>query len=158
MKKETIVRDFGEYTIPEAELYDLNEMKIQRCTGCWSCWVITPGKCVFKDLDRFYHSYISSERVTFFLRPQNGFVSVRFKMLMDRMCPLFLPYIQFENGGSWHMDRYESYPDITVYYDDNFTSEEERANFCDYVNWVFVQFKSKSITIMPLSEYTEVNV
>lgn len=26
-----------------------HEMKIKPCTGCWSCWTKTKGKCVFKD-------------------------------------------------------------------------------------------------------------
>ena len=156
MKKETVIREFGNYTIPDAELFDIADTAIHKCTGCWSCWVITPGHCVFKDLDRYYHAYVTSDRLTLFLKPECGFVSVKFKMLMDRMCPLFMPYIQFSDGGSWHMKRYERYPDISVYYEDNFSSDDERKNFCDYIRWVFVQFHSENITISPISDFTEV--
>lgn len=156
MKKEAVIREFGDYTIPDAELFDIADKNIHMCTGCWSCWVITPGRCVFKELDSYYHAYVTSEKLTFFLKPECGFVSVKFKMLMDRMCPLFMPYIQFADGGSWHMKRYERYPDIAVYYEDNFLWDDERKNFCDYVRWVFVQFHSENIKISPISEFMEV--
>ena len=156
MTKQTVIREFGSFSVSGAELFDLTSMEVRRCTGCWSCWMITPGKCVFKDLDSFYHAYVTSDNITFFLKPEKGFVSVGFKKLIDRMCPLFLPYCEFAHGGSWHTKRYERYPDVTVYYEDNFSSDEECSVFCDYVRWVFVQFHSDKVIVKPISEFTEV--
>lgn len=156
MARETVIREFGGYTVGDAEVIDISEMDIHMCTGCWSCWVSTPGRCVFTDLDRFYHAYITSDRLIFFIRAEKGFVSVRFKKLMDRMCPLFMPYIKFADGGSWHMKRYDSYPDVEVFYEGDFVSDEERNNFCEYVRWIFVQFHSENISVRPISEFAEV--
>ncbi len=33
----------------EVQTQTLRDMDIRYCTGCWGCWVKTPGKCVFPD-------------------------------------------------------------------------------------------------------------
>lgn len=150
--KTVLIRDHGDYTLPQAETFDLTQMDIHSCTGCWSCWWATPGRCVYKELDGFYRAYVNADKVVFVLRPEKGFVSLAFKSLLDRMCPLFLPYMEFRDGGSWHKKRYERYPDVHIYYEDIFESDDDRAIFCDYVRWVFVQFASQDTQVLPVSE------
>ncbi len=31
------------------DCFSLSKMDLQFCTGCWSCWWKTPGKCVIHD-------------------------------------------------------------------------------------------------------------
>ncbi|MEM1486024.1 flavodoxin family protein [Oscillospiraceae bacterium PP1C4] len=133
--------------------YNLSEMVINNCIGCWSCWWKTPGKCAFHDLDQFYHDYITADKVVFLCKPSNNFVSGKLKTLFDRMIPLFLPYISFTTGESMHFKRYDKYPDIEFYFEDNFSTEDDKAIFENYVHRVFYQFYSENITIKPINEF-----
>lgn len=79
-------------------ILDLKETVINKCCGCWSCWLKTPGRCVNKELDTFYYEYIHADEAIFLVRLKQGFVSSKVKALFERMCPLYLPYIAM--GGS----------------------------------------------------------
>lgn len=95
----------------ELELFKLREMDIKYCTGCWNCWVKTPGICVHKDqMPDILRSVINSE-LTIFLSPMvMGFVSKYIKKASDRMIPLVHPYIGVFNNECHHFKRYEHYP------------------------------------------------
>ena len=44
---------------------DLRSLDIKFCTGCWSCWWATPGKCVFKDdMLQIYPEMVAASRTT----------------------------------------------------------------------------------------------
>lgn len=139
---------------PATHTLDLTTMNVKDCTGCWSCWWKTPGRCIHNDLDEFYHQYVTAERAIFFAKVTKGFVSGNLKTLFDRMIPLYLPYVTYTTGESMHVPRYDAYPDIEFYYEGRFETDAERAIFADYIDRVFYQFHSKSITVNPLSEYT----
>lgn len=134
-------------------VFDLPKTEVTHCTGCWSCWWKTPGKCVYKDLNKFYHEYITADRAIYFVKVKKGFVSGNLKSLFDRMIPLYLPYTTYKTGESMHVKRYDTYPDIEFYYDGEFETSEEREIFENYINRVFYQFYSKVITIKPTSEF-----
>ncbi|MGL5347254.1 MAG: hypothetical protein ACRDA3_07875 [Peptostreptococcaceae bacterium] len=136
-------------------LLDLSEQDPSECSGCWTCWWTTPGRCVFKDLDEFYRGYINSDKAIFFAKVSQGFVSGKLKTLFDRMIPLFMPYTSVSSGESMHLTRYDRYPDIEFYYDGKFISEEGRKVYEDYVYRVFYQFHSRNIVIKPISEYVK---
>jgi multimeric flavodoxin WrbA len=36
----------------ETELIHIRELNLEFCTGCYTCWVRTPGVCVHQDKDR----------------------------------------------------------------------------------------------------------
>lgn len=38
----------------EIELVHLNKYKINSCTGCFSCWMNIPGKCIYQEKDDFH--------------------------------------------------------------------------------------------------------
>ena len=107
---------------------------------------------MYRELDHFYSAYIAADQVICCVTPQEGFVSVQMKLLLDRLCPIFMPYLEYHDGGSWHKKRYEHYPDVRVYYVDNFEDEEARELFCDYMRWVFVQFYAKHVDVLPVAE------
>lgn len=132
---------------------DIQQTKINKCCGCWSCWLKTPGRCLSKELDEFYHHYITSERVIYLVKVRQGFVSSLLKTLFERMIPLYLPYVCIGHDGVRHRPRYEHYPEVVFYYEGNFDSERERQVFENYINRVFDQFYSKLIAIKPISEY-----
>jgi multimeric flavodoxin WrbA len=151
--KTVIIKECEDITIPCETTFDLMKMGIKDCTGCWTCWWKTPGRCIYKDLDEFYHQYITADKAIFFSKVTKGFVSGNLKTLFDRMIPLYLPYITYKTGESMHVPRYEKYPDIEFYYDGKFETEDSRQIFVDYINRVFYQFYSKNITIKPIEDF-----
>lgn len=150
--KTVVIKEYGT-TIGEAFALDLTQKNVKNCTGCWTCWWSTPGRCIHKDLDEFYHHYVTADRAVFFSKVTKGFVSSNLKSLFDRMIPLFLPYVSYATGESMHVKRYDKYPDIEFYYEGKFEDEDSRQIFVDYVNRVFYQFHSKNIAVRPIEEF-----
>lgn len=151
--KIVVINEGEQITIPNSVTFNLTQMNVKNCTGCWTCWWKTPGKCVFNDLNEFYHHYVTADKAIFFAKVKKGFVSGDLKTLFDRMIPLYLPYVTYKTGESMHVPRYEKYPDIEFYYDGEFQREESREIFENYINRVFYQFHSKNISIKPVEEF-----
>jgi multimeric flavodoxin WrbA len=86
----------------------LREMKAGYCTGCWSCWVKTPGECMFKDDSHTVCRAIINSDLTIFASPViMGYLSALLKKYMDKIIPLLLPYITEDQGEAHHAHRYE---------------------------------------------------
>ncbi len=151
--KTYVVREFGDFSVDDAECFDLATREIKNCIGCFNCWWKTPGVCGHKDIEDYYRGYVNADRVILFVSLENGFFSSRMKRLLDRTIPLFLPYTIFHDGGTWHSKRYPKYPDVTVYYEGTFADEEEKQIFYDYVKYVYTQFYAENIEIYPVSEF-----
>lgn len=151
--KTVVIKEIEGRKVEAAFTLDFRERKVKGCTGCWTCWWTTPGTCALKDLEDFYHEYITADWAIYFSKVSRGFVSSNLKTLFDRMLPLYLPYISYDTGESMHVKRYEKYPDIEFYYEGEFEDEDSRKIFVDYVNRVFYQFHNKNITIKPIEEF-----
>ena len=152
--KKVVINECEDIKILDVFTLDLNQKVVKNCIGCWSCWWKTPGRCIYKDLNEFYHQYVTADRAIYFAKVTKGFVSGYLKNLFDRMIPLYLPYMTYKTGESMHVPRYEGYPDIEFYYEDNFETPAGRQIFLDYINRVFYQFYSKIITIKTIEEFT----
>lgn len=153
--KTVVIRELGNYGVEAIYELDLTKNQIKDCSGCWSCWLKTPGRCINKDLDEFYTKYLEADKVIIYSKITKGFVSGNLKSLFDRMIPLFLPYVEVSTGEARHIPRYEKYPDIEFYYEDNFVTKDGRQIFEDYIYRTFDQFASKNITVKALEEYRE---
>jgi hypothetical protein len=151
--KTIVISECGEMHIPNSRSYDLNHLNVKDCIGCWTCWWKTPGRCLYDDLNGFYHDYITADKAIYFSRIHKGFISGRMKTLLDRMIPLYLPYTTYETGESMHVPRYEKYPDIEFYYEGKFDTPGARKIFEDYIGRVFYQFYSRLITVRPLESF-----
>ena len=110
--KRVVITECENIKISDVYTLDLTKNIINDCTGCWSCWWKTPGRCIHEDLNEFYHNYITADKALYFSVVIKGFVSGNLKTFFDRMIPLYLPYITYETGESMHVPRYERYPDI----------------------------------------------
>lgn len=151
--KTVIISECEGIMAPNDFTFNLNEMNVKNCTGCWTCWWKTPGRCVFKDLDEFYHHYVTADKAIYFSRVSKGFVSGNMKTLFDRMIPLYLPYMTYKTGESMHVPRYEKYPDIEFYYQGEFESDAGRQIFVDYISRVFYQFYNKNVSVKQIEEF-----
>lgn len=151
--KTIVIKECTDITIENAYTFDLSKIEIAHCTGCWTCWWKTPGKCLFKDLNEFYHEYITSDKAIYFAKVTKGIVSGNLKNLFDRMIPLYLPYTTYKTGESMHVKRYEKYPDVEFYYEGQFPASDGREIFEQYINRVFYQFYSKNISVKPVDSF-----
>ncbi len=131
----------------------LAEKNIHGCTGCFSCWLKTPGVCVFDDDGpEFLRSLIHSDLLLFASPLVMGFPSALLKNAIDRFIPMALPFIEMADGECRHPMRYESTPPLALLYDPEPDTDEEDI---DIVSTVFKRFARNAHTrflfSMPLS-------
>ena len=95
------------------QILTLRNLEARYCTGCWSCWVKTPGKCVFEDDSHMVcRAVINSDFVLFASPVIMGYVSAELKKYTDKLIPLVHPYIIIDQGEAHHRHRYDpnTYP------------------------------------------------
>ena len=94
-------------------VFHLNKMNLHYCTGCWSCWWKTPGRCAINDdAEEIFKSVINSDFVVFASPLIAGFTSSVLKKITDRLIVLLHPYIELIHGECHHRKRYVKYPDF----------------------------------------------
>lgn len=148
---KTVIITEGISTLAESTyIFDLYQTKVKACCGCWSCWLKTPGRCIFNELDTLYYHYINAERIIYLAKVKKGFISSELKAFFDRMLPLYLPYISVKTEECMHVPRYSHYPDVEFYYEEEFETDREREVFENYIKRTFYQFYSKLIVVKPL--------
>ena len=97
----------------QCELLILRELDAEYCTGCWSCWVKTPGRCIYADdSDIVCRAVINSDFVLFTSPVIMGYLSAILKKFMDKLIPLVHPYTTVDQGEAHHRHRYapKDYP------------------------------------------------
>jgi multimeric flavodoxin WrbA len=138
-----------------ASLYDeqprykaLGPTAIKACIGCWSCWLKTPGRCVYKDaMGESYSDYVNSDKVILLMDTAQGFINHSAKAFFDRTIPHYHPYIDIVNGECHHKTRYESYPELHFYYDEQGLNPQEVQIIEDYLYRTAYHFQSKAYRI-----------
>jgi multimeric flavodoxin WrbA len=99
----------------EVEPIELRNMQIANCTGCFGCWVKTPGTCVINDYGReTTKKAIQSDLLVWLTSVTFGGYSSELKKALDRVIPILLPYFQSYHGQIHHGMRYEKYPKLLV--------------------------------------------
>ena len=91
----------------------LARMHLVHCTGCFGCWIKTPGECVIKDdAHKVARDFIQSELVVFFTPVLFGGYGPELKKALDRMICLVSPFFMKIDGETHHQPRYAKYPII----------------------------------------------
>lgn len=125
-------------------IVNLGDQIITPCTGCWSCWLRTPGQCVMKDsMAEAYPDYVNSDTVVLLMDTAKGFINHRAKAFIDRTIPHYHPYIELIDGECHHVARYEAYPDMVFYFDTEELTTQEEQVIEDYMYRTAYQFKMK---------------
>ena len=89
----------------------LREMNLHPCTGCFNCWVKTPGHCIHADdSDLLDKTIIQSDFLLWASPLVLGFPSAILKTAMDKHIPLIHPYLEISGREMHHVRRYEHYP------------------------------------------------
>jgi multimeric flavodoxin WrbA len=85
-----------------------SEMRVAPCIGCFSCWIKTPGLCVFNDEGRdFMRDLVSSDELVLLTKIPFGSFSPPLKRVLDRMLPSLLPDFRIFRGEMHHQLRYK---------------------------------------------------
>jgi len=99
----------------EIEYFRLRDMDIKHCTGCWACWVKTPGLCSIKDdYEQVFSRIPHADEVLYISPVILGYESSILKKCKDRSIGTAIPYITFFKGEQHHVQRYKKNPEIRV--------------------------------------------
>lgn len=146
---EEIYEDIQNLYDEPLNIVKLGDQKIFSCTGCWSCWLKTPGKCAMKDeMAEHYPSYVNSATVILLMDTAQGFINHQGKAFFDRTIPHYHPYIELIDNECHHVSRYPSYPNMVFHFtSDGLTNQEEQV-IEDYLYRTAYHFKSKPYRIV----------
>ncbi len=118
--------------------YEIEEFKVGRdelacCTGCFGCWIKTPGECVIRDGIEAINRAVMGSDVVFFLTPVVfGQFSANIKTVVDRGLPNMLPFfITRPDGSTMHPARYVHYPQYVMLGFGDDVSAEDALLFID---------------------------
>jgi len=126
----------------------LGDQPITACRGCWNCWLKTPGQCVIKDqMAESYRDYVNSDTVILLMDTAQGFINHQAKAFLDRTIPHYHPYIEIVDGECHHVARYQRYPDLAFYYDQEGLTDLEGQIIEDYLYRTAYHFRSKAYRI-----------
>src|SRR6056297_927609 len=110
------LQEIKEFLGEDTKVVSLAE-EIRPCIGCWSCWLKTPGECVFNDvMTKVYADYVNSSRVVLLFDTNQGFVNYQMKAFFDRTIPHYHPYIEIVDRECHHLARYNENPELYFYY------------------------------------------
>jgi len=92
----------------DAQVIDLSKSNVKGCTGCFSCWEKTPGKCVIDDdMQRFLPKLIEADVIITSFPLYCCYFPGQLKIFMDRMIPLALPFMDKNAQSGGHPMRYD---------------------------------------------------
>jgi multimeric flavodoxin WrbA len=84
----------------EVETIFLADKNYRGCTGCFTCWFKTPGKCIFDDdIAEMLEKMKVSDVLIFATPVYIDNVTGLMKNFMDRLAPLVDPHIETDEGG-----------------------------------------------------------
>jgi hypothetical protein len=127
--------------------FELREMDISYCIGCFGCWVKSPGECRSEDDSVVVsRAYISSDFVLYASPVIMGFYSALLKKVTDKFIQLVEPYMEFVDGESRHLARYDRYPLVGLLLEKGADCDDEDINIItDTHKNTALNFKSKLV-------------
>ena len=95
----------------ELTRYDLAQVGLAFCQGCFDCWVKTPGICKTHDAaNSISAAYAKSDLVLLVSPIVFGGYGPELKKALDRSIGLLSPFFEKVKGMTHHRKRYENYP------------------------------------------------
>jgi multimeric flavodoxin WrbA len=93
------------------ERLDLATLDLKGCSGCFGCWVRTPGICAKRDDSAVVCQAVINADLALLASPlKMGFTTALLKRAADQMIPLIHPYFAVEGGELHHRARYAHCP------------------------------------------------
>lgn len=116
----------------ELKYFEIDKDEINHCIGCFSCWVKTPGICIFDDIGRIIaKEYMQSDIVIIVTPIRYGCYSVAIRRIWDRLLPNMLPFFRKIKSVNevHHVPRYDHYPELLVIGHNEIISDFEKDTF-----------------------------
>jgi hypothetical protein len=138
--------------------FELREMDIKHCVGCFGCWVKTPGECVVADESRdVRRAAINSDVVVWASPVIMGFYSALLKKVTDKFLPLIHPYAVVDQGEAHHLARYDRYPLLGLLLEKSADTDDDDINIIsDIHRRTALNLKSRlsftKLTLEPIEE------
>jgi multimeric flavodoxin WrbA len=108
------------------KIFNLRDMKIKYCDGCFNCWIKSPGECKFNDdTHSIRQSFLFSDFVIFASPIIMGLTSALLKKAIDKLIPLLNPDFEFVNSEVHHKARYAKYPKIGLLLEKVYDTDDE---------------------------------
>ncbi len=99
----------------EVETVYLKEAGLKPCLGCYTCWFRTPGRCVQADGWEEIHRKAISSNVMVFATPLYNYTMTSYmKVLLERLLPIWEPFIVKKKGVCFHPSRYGKYDPVVL--------------------------------------------
>ena len=127
------------------ELINITNLNIKQCSGCFSCWLKTPGKCFYnEDMEIILETIVKTYILIFSSYIVTGFISSKLKILLDRLIPLLLPYFKIFNNEFHHKTRYEKLPVLGIILQKNANTKDIDLEIIEeYYKRVVVNFNTR---------------
>lgn len=119
--------------------------RIRPCTGCFCCWLKTPGRCVIRDGFEHMGALLSeADELLIISRCSFGGFSPFVKNVMDRSIGYLLPYFRIIQGEMHHRIRPKRapLPLRILFYGEDIT-EEEKEEAESYVKSVCINLEAE---------------
>ncbi|MCL2425135.1 MAG: flavodoxin family protein [Oscillospiraceae bacterium] len=131
------------------ELKAPNEMeKLHHCTGCFTCWIKTPGECIIKDNYADMGALLGRcEELVFVSKCTYGGLSPFVKNVMDRVLPNLLPDFTVRNNEQHHKLRYDNAINLSAYFYGADVTESERATALSLIPAIALNFGAQVIDV-----------
>lgn len=126
----------------EISQFDIKDLDIKPCTGCWTCWVKDPGMCIHKDdMVDIYKSVNQSDILLIVSSIKAGFLDSDVKKTIERQFALLLPYMTNVNDEFHHVPRYDNQPKIgLIIVGENEVDIEQQEILKEYVYRLSLNF------------------
>lgn len=120
---------FGQFNLENNMCVISDNGSIRNCTGCFGCWVKTPGRCVIKDgYDNTGRMLSRADNVIIISRCCYGGYSPFVKNVLDRSISYLLPFFKTKKNETHHKSRYQHTFSLSVYfYGDSITKQERNT-------------------------------
>jgi len=101
---------------------------VKTCTGCFACWVKTPGECVIPDRGKdFCHVMAKATALTIVSRNFYGGLSPDVKAVLDRFIGYVLPWFTVRENEMHHRPRYSRQLGLTYHLYGDITERERKT-------------------------------
>jgi len=98
-----------------AEIISLSDKKVGSCTGCYNCWIKSPGSCVIRDDQvMIYQKIAAATELVFVTRVKYGCYDVPMKIMIERCLPLFQAFLKIHKEETRHEHRQIEEKDFLV--------------------------------------------